>query len=622
LEEDVVELTADRQEYDSINQIFIAEGDAVMRFRGGVLAADLLRVNLPNRTAVAEGNVVLTRGEQVLRADRFTYNFVQEQGFLVGARGEVFIPAAGSDFSPTGLSTDVTAGTLLTTSLSDQILAEQPLTTVTSPGGISFVIGGGGRTPVGQTALGGGGEVSRLRFEADQVDLNGENWEATNVRLTNDPFSPPELEVRSRRVTFTRVSPTRSIIRARNPRLVFDQGLSLPLLRDRVVIDQEERNPSLVQFGFDDDERGGFFVERSFPLVNTPQFSLTATPQLLLQRALFDNDGFADPTSYGLILGATLGLDIRTSATANVEFTNLDLEDLENTFRASLRLRRRVATPLGEHTLALEYSYRDRLFNGSLGFQNVQRSLGFVFTSPSILLGDTGIALSYQVGAQSILADTDRLDLLAPIRDNNRVDLGRFQGSFALSRSFSLWTGTPLPPTPDEGLRYTPNVVLPYVSIITGLRGVFSYYTSGDTQATLTGSVGLQGQFGHFSRDFFDYTAFNVTYSQTARDGLSPFLFDRSVDEEVLSLGITQQIYGPFRLGFQTSINLETDNEIDTVWSLDYSRRTYAITLSFSPVREAGFLGLRISDFNWDGTPQPFSGPGRGTVDGGVQRSP
>jgi hypothetical protein len=621
--EGIVELTADRQEYDSINRIFIATGNAVMRFQGGTLAADILRVNLPNRTAIAEGDVVLTRGQQVLRGDRFTYNFVQEQGFLLGVRGEVFIPGAGTDFAPTELTTDVTAGTLLTgLTLSEQILAEQPLTSVFSPGGINFVVGGGGRTPVGQTALGSGGEVARLRFEAEQVDLDGENWEATNVRLTNDPFSPPELEVRSRRVTFTRLSPTRSEIRARNPRLVFDQGLSLPLLRDRVIIDRERRNPSLVQFGFDDDERGGFFIERSFGLVSSTNFNLTVTPQLLLQRALFDNDGFGDPTSYGLIAVGTLALDTLTNAEATVIFTNLDLGDLENTFRSSVRVQRQVFTPIGTHNLAVEYSYRDRLFNGSLGFQDVQRSLGFVFTSPSILLGDTGIALSYQLGAQSILADTDRLDLLEPIRENNRVDLGRFQSSFALSRAFTIWSQPPLPATPGEGLRYSPNPLSPYVNIITGVRGVFGYYTSGDTQATLTGSVGLQGQFGHFSRDFFDYTAFNITYSQSAIDGLSPFLFDRSVDEQVLYLGVTQQIYGPVRLGFQTSINLETDREIDTIWSLEYSRRTYAITLSYSPVRETGFLGLRISDFNWQGTPQPFSGPGTRTVDSGVQRSP
>ena len=59
----------------------------------------------------------------------------------------------------------------------------------------------------------------------------------------------------------------------------------------------------------------------------------------------------------------------------------------ENAFRGNLRLRQSVGT----HTLAAEYSYRDRLFNGSLGFQTVNSSLGVVLTSPIVPLGKTGI---------------------------------------------------------------------------------------------------------------------------------------------------------------------------------------------------------------------------------------
>ncbi|NJL21434.1 MAG: hypothetical protein HC895_12395 [Leptolyngbyaceae cyanobacterium SM1_3_5] len=70
-----------------------------MRFRGAVLNADRVQVNLVNRIAVAEGNVRLDRGDQVLRGDRLTYNFVQTQGTVLAARGEVFIPNAGRDFS-------------------------------------------------------------------------------------------------------------------------------------------------------------------------------------------------------------------------------------------------------------------------------------------------------------------------------------------------------------------------------------------------------------------------------------------------------------------------------------------------------------------------------------------
>jgi hypothetical protein len=139
------------------------------------------------------------------------------------------------------------------------------------------------------------------------------------------------------------------------------------------------------------------------------------------------------------------------------------------------------------------------------------------------------------------------------------------------------------------------------------LTGTSSYYTNGDNQSTLTATIGLQGQIGHFSRPFFDYTAFNISYSQGLNNGLSPFLFDRSVDNKVLSAGISQQIYGPFRLGFQTSVNLDTGRETSTDYILEYSRRTYGITLRYNPVLELGGFSIRISDFNWGGGTDPFS---------------
>ena len=52
-----------------------------------------------------------------------------------------------------------------------------------------------------------------------------------------------------------------------------------------------------------------------------------------------------------------------------------------------------------------------------------------------------------------------------------------------------------------------------------------------------------------FSRNWFDYTGFNVTYAIGTNTGESPFLFDRDVDQQTLALGITQQLYGPIRLG-------------------------------------------------------------------------
>jgi hypothetical protein len=112
--------------------------------------------------------------------------------------------------------------------------------------------------------------------------------------------------------------------------------------------------------------------------------------------------------------------------------------------------------------------------------------------------------------------------------------------------------------------------------------------------------VGLNGQFGRLTSNYFDYTQFNLGLSSSLVGGKeSPFLFDRAVDQNVLSGGILQQIYGPILVGFQTSFNLDTGQKIDTSLIVEYRRRTYGISVRYSPIQETGLVEFRLSNFDW-----------------------
>jgi hypothetical protein len=613
--ERIVEVVSDRQEYDEQRRIVTAEGNVVVRFDGAVVDADRLQVNLANLIAVGEGNVALNRGDQILRGQRFTYNFLQDSGELENGSGEIYIPTSSTDLG--FLPSDITGGGVPKRPLSDRIRANQPLTGVGSPGGINVNVGGreASNLPPSKT----GGEVRRLRFEARYIDFYPRGWQARDVRITNDPFSPPELELRADKVTLTRQAPLIDRITTQRQRLVLDQRVSLPIPVNSQTIDRREQEvtPAIVSPGYDGDDRGGLYVERGFTPINTEQARWTITPQFFVQKALQGGTGDLGAL-FGVRSSGNAVLGTRTTLRGSGELTSFDLNKVEENLRASVRLQQTLGDR-NPHILNLEYSYRDRLYNGTLGFQTVQSSLGAVLTSPIIPLG-SGINLDYQAGAQYINANTDRQDLLESIRRNDRISLGRLQASVGLSTGIPLWQGKALPATATQGLRYTPNPVVPYLSAIAGVRGTSSYYTNGDSQNNIIGTVGLVGQFGNFSRPFLDYTAFNISYSQGLNNGLSPFLFDRFVDNRVLSAGITQQIYGPFRVGFQTTINLDTGEQSSTDYILDYSRRTYAITLRYNPVLELGGFSIRISDFNWSGGTDPFSNNQVKPVVGGVQQ--
>lgn len=611
----VVELTADRQEYDQNRKVFTAEGKVTMRFENGLLDADRLQVNLNNQIAVAEGNVALTRGGQVLRGQRMEYNFVQGVGTILNARGDINIEQFSSDFA-TAVPSDVGAASI-GRPVSDRVTSAQPLR-VNSTGGASFGAGVGrdvGRVP---GALPRGGQVRRLRFQAEKIDFTPEGWVAKNIQITNDPFSPPQLVLKAEQATLTRLSPLRDELVASRPRLVFDQRVSIPLPLNRTIIDRNERQPALFQFGYDGEDRGGLFVQRRNEFRLAPNLFLTVIPQIYLQRMVFDSNGPFDPSNYGGIVRFTYLAGPTTRIRGFASLTSFDVKDYNDNLRASIRGTQLIGT----HTLALEYSFRDRLFNGSLGFQTVQRSVGAVLLSPRIELGKTGIVLNYQTGVQYITARTDDLKLLGQNPKDDLVSLGRFQASAGVTRGFNFWSGKPLPATPEEGLKYTATPIVPYVSMGVGLTGVTSAYSDGSNQSNIFGSVGLYGQFGHFSKPFLDYTAFSLTYIRGVNlSGESPFFFDRAVDNQVLVIGLTQQLYGPIRLTVQTSFNVASGQELSTDLILEYSRRAYGIILRYNPVLEIGSLNLRISEFNWVGGTQPFEGIDVTPVEGAIRRT-
>ena len=623
---EVVEVIADRQEYDKSRGVITASGNVVLRFSQAVLTSDRLQVNLEDRIAVAEGNVILTRGEQILEGERLEYYLVQDRGVVINAEGQIDRATLDRDLAPRLPEDD----TLTNLSLSDRLAANQPITDVTGQSDIEFSLGSNRdyRLLQEQNINRGSGTINRVRFEADRMEFEANSWQATNLSLTNDPFSPPELEVRADTADFRETQPLVNKLTTTKSRVVLDDGVALPLLRNSLVFDGRSRNPGLFSLGFDGDERGGLFVERSFAIIDRDQTTWTVTPQYFIQRALFprafdfnkgEDGGIIDPSVFGLLSNFSTDFTDRSSIDAKLSFNGFN-DPIEEKVRAKLAARQLIGNLNNPYNLSLEYNFRERLFNGSLGFQTVYSSVGGIFTSPNIILGNTGISLAFQSSIQNINADTNRLDLLEVNRDNNRVNLTRFQAAAFLGKGFRLWEGTTLPATRDQALRYSPVPVVPYLQLNTGLSGVTSLYSNSDSQNSLRASIGIQGQLGNFSRSWFDYTGFNATYSIGTNVNESPFLFDRDVDRQTIALGITQQLYGPIRLGIQNSFNLDNNNNISTDYIIEYSRRTHNITVRYNPELEIGSFSFRINDFNWRGNAEPFKRNDIRPVNQGVTR--
>jgi hypothetical protein len=569
-----MQVLADNQEFNDQEQTFVATGNVIVRYMGSELKADKVQVNLVEQVAIAEGNVFFTRGDQMLQGSRMEYAYAEQKGSLKDASGAINL------------------GTL------DRPEATQLPSDLDSNSEF-FSVGNNDRRTPDQ------GSVRRLGFRAEIIRLDGDTWEAEKLRVTNDPFSPPELELVTDRATLKPLSETQDQLKTENPRLVFDQRFSIPLLRDTIIIDKYQRDLP-AKIGFDTGDKDGLYYQHNFDVVSEENLNLRISPQILIQRGLDGENGLFSADMFGLEAALQADLPNQQFVNAEVDLSSLNLSDIDN----QLRVRSNYDRPIfGDHTFSAQYTFRDRIFNGSIGFQDVQSSLGFNIFSPNRQLGDSGINFSYQAGAQYISADRADLDVV------ETGSLGRLQGAIALNRGFPLWRGETLPPEPTSGLRYSPKPVQPRLDAVLGVSGVYSYYTSDDSQLYLAGTVGLSAVLGHFAEDFFDYTQLNVSYSQGLISGESPFFFDRVVDRQRINAGVLQQVYGPIRIGAQSSWNLETGEVIDSSLSLQYDRRTYAVVIRYSPTREIGELQLRISDFNWDSPPNDDVTPVRGGVE-------
>lgn len=560
---DLLNVISDRQEYDINTQIFVAEGNVAINYKKSNLKADRVQLNTKTQEVIAEGNVFFTRGNQRIVGTKLVYNYADIKGELLNASGSVDL------------------GTLVSSEVS-----RSPSEIATNSVTIS----------VAGTSNSTEGQVRRVGFIAERLIIDGDTWTAENLRVTNDPFSPPELEIITSKATLTPISPTQNRLDLESPRIVFDQGFSLPLPVNSIILDRFQRfSPALV--GFDRRDRDGAFYQQSFDVITQPNLSFQLSPQLLIQRAFSRQEGQSGFSGFDLLgVVATLNgaFDNGQTLSARASFSGLDFSRLGTV----LRFNASYQTPIfGDYTLLSQYAFRDRVFNGSLGFQDVNNITGSTLFSPNFVLGDSQINFNYQVAAQAISAVRDDQNL------NTVGTLLRLQSAAVLSRAFPILRGEPAPAEKETGLRFSPKPIVPRLDAFVSLQGVNSYYSNGSNQATLFGTLGLSAEVGNFIRDFLDYTSFTVSYTQAFSTGRSPFLFDRLADTRSLTAGIVQQIYGPIRLGIQQSWNLDNGNLFDASYSLEYARRTYAVVIRYNPTQGLGELLLRISDFNWTRPP-------------------
>ena len=478
--------------------------------------------------------------------------------------------------------------------------------------------------------------ISRIRFQAAKVKINGNVWTASQMAFTNDPFTPANAWTVVNNVSAISNPDGTTKLKSKSGSLLLDGKLSLPVIIN-TTLNQKQRFTGAV----DKRDRDGVYLGYNFdPIKIGKRGSLTFQPQFMLQRVLsgstnsfvLPGESLGKPTSkqsvdfgdaFGLLgeLNAPLG---EASLTGTLSMATFNPDNIAGGTRGKTKLKQPLNLPGHEFSeIALYGGYRERIYNGSLGLQNL------IYAYGAEASGGTKIALNKpensntpSKASQPITPSFDPINLNWKIQSGNyQADLYDTYNLATLWRtsiraeatgSLALWRGTSIATgNTASGLRYSPTAVIPGLGINFGTSGQIAGYSDGSNQNTLTFWGGPVLTLGHFDKPFLDYTRLSASLSGTFINGLSPFGFDRAVDLRTLSFTATQQLYGPIVIEAGATYNIDSNSIYYGQASYSYlevkvQRRSYEFGVFYSPYDGIGGIRIKLNDFNFNGSGTPF----------------
>ena len=466
------------------------------------------------------------------------------------------------------------------------------------------------------------GTISRWRMQANRISVSPDGWRADRAAFTNDPYTPAQAWVDAEGVVARQEANGDLVIQAQRNQLILEDRLPIPLQRNQRFEKEEEVENRWV-LATDGEDRDGLYIGYNLrPIAIGRRGTLDLQPQFMVRRAL---DGTTDsyvlpgdpvgaspasqPTRIGDLFGLLATFNTRLfgfDVDAVADISTFDPSNFANGTRSWGDLRRNVQLPLlGKATVRGFGAYRYRVWNGSLGEQDVYSALG-VSLEQNLTLPTWG-QLSNQLYWRAGVGNFQGTDF----RSTNIADLWRGSVFASLNSRLPLWRGLPIAPGSQSATRFSPVPIVPGLVLNTNLNLNLAYYGDGTYQNLYSVSGGPTLTLGHLQRNTFDYTQLTITGGGTLRDGKSPFSFDRAVDLGTVGIGLTQQLVGPLLFSGGIGLNVDPNSAFfgDTVGAyveLRWQRRAYELAVYYSPYEQLGGIRVKLNDFNFNGTGVPF----------------
>ena len=636
-----VDIASDKQ--TAKGSKILAEGNVIIRTNNSVLRADKFSYDKELEIMIIEGDIKFKSENSYLEASNIKYDFKNSKGYILNAYGSIDFQnlskisvstksnnAVDEDFNDFkepkevkfGNASNIKLGNIFRKYDEKQSFAKRLINQALE---VNF------------------NSVVNTRFISKKININDDIWFSESLTITNDPFSKPQLIIKNSNFR-TIFNDENTKVRSRWSTAVLDDKLPIPLGPRRIDVDKNQNFK--WGNGYDKAKYDGFYLFRGFNKIkfnglNDTELGLTSyfpiqriitgktssfpnnndlviSPKVKKEAKFLDYLGLGasfksewDNSKFITRLNAN-SLDFeKLDKAIEIEsfFTiNLSKEENENSEELAKKQQENPYEFIDNSTKSKDLtffgSYRDKTQNGSLGEIVVKSAYGVRYDIVENSVKNN--LRSYSVNNYSIgnYESSSRLDAGSLI-NKNRVNL-----SFKKGYEFPIWK-LEVDEFIDKDYKYSPIVIPQGVYwLIEGNLDFFRYEDS-DFQDLLQVKTGPKLIIGEFKDNFLDYTELSITPRFRFNRGKSPFNFDQIVDNKVIELKASQQIYGPLLLNFTAEISLdkkESNNDalINPVLDLSWNRRAYAINLFYNLDSEVGGLNFRINTFNFKGFGERF----------------
>ena len=580
----VNELLIESKVQSEKNNILFADGDVVVKFKNNILKADRLTYNKKTKLAKAEGNIHLKINNQIFQADIVEYDFVKKKGYFKNVKGIINSQSIISDFD--FHSNSIYEEFLLTT---QRIKKDKVVFTPD--------------------------KVTSWIFSAESLNVDQNEWSSKQAFFTNDLLETNQIKLQFNELKFY---PFKEKLRFKSKinNLIFQDKVTIPFwVGDRTIF-KNSQNPFAFQniwnIGYDKLNKDGFFVGRKLnPIKIKNDLFLNIEPQFLLQRIskgrtksfakrnYFSNSPRVERNislSDYFALSSTLEGKIQNwDLKITKELNSFDLEKFSNSFRTKAELSKEINLFNITFVNRLFGAYRERIWNGSIGESEIYNAYGWQLDQTK----------SWKNGSVE-----KKQNIIFGLGNYKAEALNSFDFAESYKGSISYQLNQRIPIYKkiidseyiDKSFEYIPEQIKQGFFIDSKISANFNSYKDGNSQKYFGVGLGPEIIMGNFKKDFFDYTRLSVMPFYKFKSGKSIFKFDQVSENFTIDLNFDQHLIGPWVIETQGTLNLDKDSDdygefIYSRIGMNFKKRSYSFGAFYQPHNKTGGINFILNGF-------------------------